>query len=916
MATNPKLTLSLRLYRALSRAFPFEFKSAYGDEILQLTEDSIESIWRRHGAAGLFRLIADLAVRISAEHLAELSQDIRYGLRMLAASPGFTAVALVSLSLGICVATSAFSELNAVILRDIPLVRDPGRLVALQAPTSFPTYKQYRERGDLFSSTFAYVAPVPFGVSQGGHTERAWGHLVTPSYFSTLGIRPALGRFFASGEQPSPDVDTVVVSYRFWQNHLAFDPSIIGKTLRINGRPCTIAGVAPKDFLGASPLIFYADLWLPVGDASGPPTAPELAGDALDRRDVTMFQVVGRLQPGVSVARAEAEMDTVARQFQLSYREEDKRQKGRRVVLAPGGKVLALRSQDLPLVTAFPMVLVGLVLLIACSNVAHMMLARAANRRREIAVRLALGASRARLIRQLLTESMLVAAGAGVLGLLLSVWLMHLASGVQMPFPMPVSYDLQPDGRTLVFTLFLTLLTGVAFGLAPALEATRTDLTPALKEGGTFRFRRCRRLGLRNLLVLYQVSGSLSLLLLTGFLVLGFQRTAGMDVGFDPRNLYLVSLDPIRDGYTGDQAADFFQKLLERVKRLPSLTAATLTDTVPMSGNGNPSVTFSANGGDNGARLTGNAHKYVVGKDYMDTLGIPIVQGRGFRKEDEAADSNAILVSEALVRELWKGLDPLGRRIEIGNGEIAPGKGLDATGSFDHRPVTPANGRAVFEVVGVARDTKLAFEMQDPRPAIYFPLRTPDYARPSLLGVSLMIRAAPGGDVLGAVGREVSAMDANLTPFNVRGMPEQIDRLMFLLRLAVWIYGGVGLFGLILASVGLAGVTAWSVSQRGHEIGIRIALGATRGDVLCLVMRESAGLVAAGSVLGLAGAWAVARVLSSFLSSVARAASASTSDPVLLVGAPLLLASLALAASYVPARKSMQIDPVVALRQE
>src|SRR5579863_14230 len=330
--SHPKVALSLRLYRALARAFPFEFKNVYEDELLQVTEDAIESIWRRHGTLGLVRLLADVAIRVPAEHCAELSQDVRYGLRMLAASPGFTAVALISLGLGICVATSAFSELNAVILRDIPSVSEPDRLVAVQAPTSFPTYKQYRERGDLFSSTFAYVAPVPFGVMQSGHTERTWGHLVTPSYFSTLGIRPALGSFF-SDDQRSSQGDGVVVSYRFWQHHLGFDPGAIGKTLRVNGRPCTIMGVAPKDFLGASPLIFYADLWLPIRESPGPPIAPELSGDALNRRDLTMFLVVGRLQPGVTVARAEAEMDTVARQFQLSYREEDKRQKGRRVVL-------------------------------------------------------------------------------------------------------------------------------------------------------------------------------------------------------------------------------------------------------------------------------------------------------------------------------------------------------------------------------------------------------------------------------------------------------------------------------------------------------------------------------------------------------------------------------------------------------
>ncbi|HLK70159.1 MAG TPA: ABC transporter permease [Bryobacteraceae bacterium] len=911
---NPNVALSLRVYRALSRAFPSEFKHAYGDELLQVTEEAIESIWRQHGTLGLARLLADLAIRVPAEHLAEFLQDARHGLRTLADSPGFTAVAILSLGLGICVATSAFSELYGVILRDLPSVPQPEQLVAIQSPTSYPTYQQYRERSDLFSDTFAYMAPVPFGISQNGQTERTWGHLVTPSYFSTLGVQPSLGRFF---DEANPAPDTVVVSYRYWKNHLALDPAVIGKTLHINGRACTIIGVGPKEFLGASPLIFYADVWMPILRGTTSAIAPELDGGVLDRRDANIFLVVGRLKRGVTAARAEAELDTVARQFQLFYGEEDQRQKGRRVVLAPGGKLLALRSQDLPLVTAFPMVLVGLVLLIACSNVAHMLMARAGNRRREIAVRLALGASRARLVRQLLTESMLLAGGAGVFGFVLSLWLMHLASHVQMPFPMPVSYDLQPDWHSLLFTLLVTVLTGIAFGLAPALDATRADLTPALKGTSFFRFRRYRRLGLRNLLVLYQVSGSLTLLLLTGFLVLGFQRTSGIEIGFDTRNLYLLSLDPVRDGYTGERAADFFEKLLDRVKRLPSVTAATLTESVPMSSNGNPSVAFSSAGeAAAGPRLAGTAHRDVVGRDYFDTLGVPIVSGRGFRREDEAAASTAVIVTESLVRELWNGMDPVGRRIEIGSDAVAPGKGLDSTGTFDHRPASLVAGHRVFEVVGVAKDIKLALELDKPRPVIYFPLRASDYAQPSLLGVSLLVRSAPGGDVLSAVRREVSAMDANLTPFNVRSMPEQIDRLLYLFRLAGWIYGGVGLFGLILPSVGLAGVAAYSVSRRGREIGIRMALGATRGDVLRLVMQESLALVLAGTVLGLAGAWATARVLSSFLSSVARAANASTSDPVLLIGAPLLLGGLAVLACCVPARRSMLIDPAVALRQE
>lgn len=344
-------------------------------------------------------------------YFADLLQDIRHGLRVLRGSPGFTAVALISLALGIAIATSAYSEMNGLILRDIPLVSDPGQLVALQTPVSYPAYKRYRELTGLFSSTLAYIAPVPFGVSLSGHTERTWGHLVTPSYFSTLGVRMALGAAFDPVKSPS-----VVVSYRFWRNNLGSDPTIIGKTLRINGYPCTVSGVGPKDFLGASPALLVADLWIPVSTDTR--VAPELAGNVLERSDLTMFQMVGRLRPGITVAQAEAAMDAVARELsQAAEFQSDRREQGRRVTLVTGGKMLPIRKQDLPFFKEFLMVMAGLVMLIACSNVANMMLARAAARRREIAVRLALGASRARLIRQLLTESMLVAAGAGVLGL-------------------------------------------------------------------------------------------------------------------------------------------------------------------------------------------------------------------------------------------------------------------------------------------------------------------------------------------------------------------------------------------------------------------------------------------------------------------------------------------------------------------
>jgi len=834
-------------------------------------------------------------------YFADLRQDIRHGLRVLAGSPGFTAVALISLTLGIAIATSAYSEMNGMILRDLPAVPNPDSLVALQLPASYPSYKRYRELTGVFSSTLAYLAPVPFGVSINGHTERTWGHLVTPSYFSTLGVRPALGRVFDSTQDQSP---AVVVSYRFWQNHLASDPSIIGKTLHINGQhPVVVIGVGPKDFLGASPVLFVADLWMPLSTDAR--IAPELAGNALERHDLNMFQMVGRLNPGITVDRAEAELNAVA--DQLARAEEfqaDRRDQSRRVMLLSAGKMLPIRKQDLPFFKEFLMVMAGLVVLIACSNVANMMLARAAGRRREIAVRLALGASRARVMRQLMTESMLVAAAAGVLGFIVSVWLMRWASQMRMPLPIPVSFDMNPDARVLIFTLALTVFTGLVFGLAPALETTRTDLGPALKQGGNIQLRRHRRWSLRNGLVLCQMAASLMLLLITGYMGLGIQSSLGFQQGFNPRNLYLVALDPIRDGYSGAQATAFFEKLLDRVRRLPAVTAASLTDTVPVAMSGNAGVTVSMAG-----KSTGDALRHIVGEGYFETAGIPILLGREFRRQDT---TDCVIVSQEFVRRYGNGRDVLGQSVEIGNGEVAPALGA-LPGTFDLRPELLGRERRTYEIVGVARDLAEDFVAQKKHPVIYFPLRAADFARPSLRGVTLMVRAVPGVDAIGAVRREIATMDPSLTPFDARSMQEQIDEFMSPLRAACWSYGLIGAFGLILASIGLAGVTAYAVSQRGREIGIRVALGAQKSDVLTLVMTEGVVLVTVGTVVGLAAAWAGIRVLSGLFFTVA---SVESSDPLLLIGAPLLLASLALLACYLPARKSMHVDPAVALRQE
>jgi len=900
----------LRVYRAIASAYPQDFQNAYGGEMLAMTEECIEPVWRRHGLAGIFRLLLDIAIRLPFEYLSEFRQDVRYGVRALRAAPGFTAVALLSLALGICVATSAFSEMNTFVLRDVPGVAHPDSLAMMAMPVSFPDYQRYRARSDLFANSLAYAAPVPLLVSTGGRAERFWGHIVTASYFPTLGVRPQLGRFFIRDEDRPGRAPNVVIGDQLWRDRLGANPSAVGSTIRVNGRPCTVIGIAPAGFLGAAPMAYSADLWLPVGVS--PQLAPEMAGNALESREAAIFHMVARLRPGVSTARAEAAMDAIARQLEIDFAAPDRNRPGRRVTILPGGKLVPIQKKDVPMVTGFFTLLGGMILLIASSNVANMLLARATARRREIAVRLAIGAGRGRLVRQLLTEAMMVACAAGVLGFALSLEIMHLESGERIPAPIPLKFDYSADWHILLFTFALTAFTGIAFGLIPALQATRADLATALKEGGNIQPHRFRRLSLRNMLVLSQVAGSLALLLITGILVIGHRKISGIAPGFDPRNVYVVSLDLLRDGYSPAQARTFVHNLDDRLQRIPSIGSVAVADSIPFTMMGKPFAQFAVPG-PGGTRALQGGRRYSVSRDFFATMGIPILRGRTFRPDDESDDSTAAIVSEKLARLCWHSEDPIGRRIEAGE-EALPGSML-LGGVSPH--ATLAKSRSLI-VVGVVKDIRdgLTISAADSPPILYLPLRPADYGHASIYGINILVRAAPGFDALGAVRRAISAIDDNLQPYRAAAMPEQIEELLFPVQVALWTYAFIGIFGLILASVGLAGVTAYSVTQRRREIGIRVALGARGRDVLGLVMREGALLVALGSAAGLLCARAGIRVLSALLEPVTRTAGTSANDPALLIGTPLLLAAVAMIACYLPARQSLRVHPADSLRAE
>ena len=840
----------------------------------------------------------------------DLWRDVVYALRMLASAPGFTAVGVISLTLGIGVCSVFYSEINSLVLRPLPVAQNPEALVALETLSSYPYFERYRDQRSVGASTSAFVGPVPFSLaldaSAGTKTARVFGHLVSPEYFTTVGVEPARGRFFRAETEKEGTAPVAVISDRLWRGRLNADPQVVGKTLRLNGKNVTVIGVAPKDFLGVFPMA-PADLFLPV--TSGATVAPELSGGVLHRPDLALFRVVQRLAPGVTPAASEAALDAVRRHVDDENAVPENERKNRQVRLLSASGMMPMPASQKSTTYTFLAILMGLILSLACTNLANLLLARDGQRRKEIAIRIAVGANRFRLVRQLLTESVLLAVAGGLGSFVFTYWLTNLISTMKLPIPVEFEFNVRPDLSVFLVTLALSVIVGIAFGLTPALATTRADVTPALKEGGLSRLRGYRRFGIRNLLVAYQVASSLMLLLIVGYLVLGYRRTAHVDPGFETAGLYLMELDPAHDGYTAEQSARLLDILPDRIARLSAVRAMTLAEAAPFADFVSvPNARFSA------PRAKGDVQRTAVsqriGAGYFATLGIPLARGREFRQEDLRRAPTANFAEPALVnqtgaQELFGTEEPIGRRIRDVKTEKS------------------------YTVIGIARDLKSGFFASKPVATVFVPMVVDAQAsaasdvfaamntgaRASAPGATIVIRGS-GADAIGAVRAELAAIDPHMTVFHTRTMAEQIGEMNSIIQLSSTFYGGIGIFGLILASIGLAGVTAYAVARRSKEIGIRMALGASPGQVLRLVMREGAALVAAGSVVGFAGSILIARALSSLTTQLADAFGASIGDPLLLAGAPLLLAGLAMLACYLPARKATEIDPLRALRQE
>jgi predicted permease len=533
---------------------------------------------------------------------------------------------------------------------------------------------------------------------------------------------------------------------------------------------------------------------------------------------------------------------------------------------------------------------------IACMNLANMLLSRAAARRKELAIRIAVGASRFRLIRQMLSEGMLLSLLAGVAGLALAYWFGRLSSQMKLPVAVPVEFNYAMDWRALVFTFALAIVCGLGFSLAPALQSTKADVAPTLKEGAGVNLRSYRRFGMRNLLVVGQVAGSLMLLLITGFVVLGVSKSAGMQANFDARTMYLISVDPVRDGYSAAKAQAFFEKLPERLKSVGAVRNFAFAEQPPFSIAGGASSLSAKLDAEDGRPTIQSVGREKIGAGYFAALDEPVRAGREFEDQDQRVDTSSaaavpVLLNQSAAKGLFGNENPVGRRT--------------------------SEGATSYEVIGLVHDLKSGM-VAGPTAVMYLPLTRRDFASPPAGGMTIMVRtnSGTGADAIAGIRGEIASIDPNLAVFNVRTLDEFFDISKSYIRIALNIYGGIGVFGLILAAIGLAGVTAYSVVRRRKEIGIRMALGSSKGQVLRLVLREGTALIAVGTVLGFLGAVVIVKALSSLTDIFVQAFQSGTSDPRLLIGAPLLLACLAMLACYLPARRSAKIDPLTALREE
>ena len=814
-------------------------------------------------------------------------QDLRYGARILMKNRGFTAAAVFTLALGISANITIFSIISEFFFKPLP-VKDPDQLVLVLQKSavwkmphghSWLDFRDYRERLEVFSEMLA-VAMDPAHLSVAGQQpEREWIETVSGNYFSMLGVEPKLGRLFHREEGEKPGADPIIVlSHDYWQTKFGGDPSAIGKVINVNGHPFTIVGVTPETF-GSAQWSMAPKAFVP---ASMLGQARRGGEKLLQARAAPIFKVMARLKPGVTLARAGAAVEIVAKQLAGEYPEEHKE-----------AKVFVAREQYcrpepsfvefMPLAGSVFMVMVGLVLLIACANVANLMFSRAVGRASEIAIRTAIGANRGRLIRQLLAESILLAVIAGVAGFLLAKWSGNLLGGLMPAGDIPTRAEGNWDWRVFVYTFLMSALAGVVTGLAPALRATRFDLQTTLKEGGGALLASSRHL-FRSGLVISQVAICVVTLIAGGLFVRSLQQVARMDLGFRADHLLLASLDLGLQGYDEARQKQFHRQLLDRLKDMPGVRSASLASNVPFGYNFEiAQIAAEEKAGDKDSFTA--VHANYVTPDYLTTMGAALLSGRSFTHRDSETAPKVAIINAFMAERLWPGQDALGKRFKWG---------LD--GDF-------------WQVVGVARNARYVMIGEEPRPFFYAPLAQ-RHASPVTL--HLWADGAPAA-LAPAVRDVLRQLDANLPIYNVRTMEEHLNDSAFAmmpLRFGAVLAGAQGLLGLFLAAIGLYGVVSYVVSRRTREIGVRVALGARSFDIVRLVVRDGLRLTLIGLSIGLLVSLGFTAILAKVLYGLTPAAA-----PV-FAAAVVLLASVATLACYLPARRAAKVDPMVALRCE
>ncbi len=815
--------------------------------------------------------------------IGSLLQDAQYAARCMRKSPGFTLVTVATLALGIGLCSVIYTPLNGGYLRPLPGVPEPDRLALEQPPVPYSWFESFRDQGKGLWSAAAFLPSSPFGVAlEGAAPERIIGTLVSPEYFATFEVQPLLGRLFDPRLDGDGGAPVAVVTERFWRTHLGGDPRVIGRTLRVNGHTVMIVGVGPRDFFGTAGTFFVLPQFF-IAVTTDPAITPELRGEVLQRSQKPLFLCLLRLAPGTSLAAAEARLDAAARALDTQ-----KEKKGRLIRLFPAGTMVPLPKEVLIMILTVYGVLMCVILGLTCANVGGLMLARGAARAREFAIRLSVGAGR-RLIRQLLTESLILAVMGGTAGFAAAkaifdlYWRIPGASNALNGL-----YMSGPDLRVALFTFLISSLMAVSFGLLPALAVTRLNLVSVMKADLSAGLGRYRRLGLRNTFVVVQVAAAMMLVLIMGFLVLGALYRSKTKPGFDTAPVSFFSVDPARDGLTPSESAEAIRQIPKRLASLAGVESVSLAEQPPLSST-SPGVTVSVP-----SLSTGAVAIEKVGPGFVATLGATLLRGADFEDRDLLSEDGSgkilpVIINQTAATELFGKADPLGRRVQ--------------------------QDQRTFQVTGVVRYAPRARFMGRPIPIMFVPLTVKDLEGDATEGTTVVIRARTQIS-MPVLRRELTAIDPRLTLFHAQTLPEYVAEWDRQNSRYSAMYSLVGVFGLILACLGLAGVTAQTVQHRRKEIGIRTALGAQRSQVLLLVMKEGAVMVAIGASLGFAAAFAFFRVLCAVFAPMAQFIGPVVSNRALTVGVPSLLIALAALACYVPARRALGTDPLVALREE